>query len=189
MLKNQTAAPLWFANAVQAVVSKERLREEKKSRLFEAVSLSEISLLWTGAFWQSELSTATRQPPSEPHKHFHFPFSSHLPVSHCFHGLQNNQLQSPFFSLVSRILTNCVPFDDCLIIPFHLCRISNWTSPSSFPLRVHLPLFCLSACRRLRDTSDFYWLNTDLLRHARLRAAAPVKPSVCCFLSAEHVAL
>lgn len=34
-----------------------------------------------------------------------------------------------------RILTNCALFDDCLIIPFHFCCISNSTTPSSFPLR------------------------------------------------------
>lgn len=34
---------------------------------------------------------------------------------------------------MSRILTNCALFDDCLIIPFHFCCISNSTTPSSFP--------------------------------------------------------
>lgn len=189
MLKNQTAAPLWFANAVQAVVSKERLREEKKittlwsSFTFRNQPLVDWSVLTE---WIINSNTPASIWASQT---FPFPIFFSSPCVSLLPWFAKQSASITLFSLVLRILTNCVPFDDCLIIPFHLCRISNWTSPSSFPLRVHLPLFCLSGCRRLRDTSDFYWLNTDLLRHARLRAAAPVKPSVCCFLSAEHVAL
>lgn len=81
---------------------------------------------------------------------------------------------TPFFPLVSRILTNCALFDDRLIIPFHFCHISNSTTASS--------LCSTATCASVVPVSSliFYWLSRDLLGRVRLFVV---------FLAAEHVAL
>lgn len=172
-----------------AVVSEEHLRGKTNSE-----ALNQFHFQKSASFVDRSVLTEwiiSSNTPASVSASQTFPFPIFLSSS-CVSQLSWLSKQSAsitLFSLVSRIWTNCALFDDCLIIPFHFCCISNSTTPSSYPLRLRSPLFCLSARRRHRDTSDFYWLNTDLVRHARLGAAASLKPSVCCFLSAEHVAL
>lgn len=100
ILQNQTAVALRFVNAVTAVVSDERLREEKKKK---KTTLNRFHFQTSFSFCGPELSDRANY--QQQHNSLRlsitnisiprFPF--HLPVSHSFHGSQNNQLQSPFF--------------------------------------------------------------------------------------------
>lgn len=184
-----TAAPLWFVNAVLAVVSKKRLREKKNHEALNQFHFQKSASFVDRSALTEWIISCNMPASAWASQTFPFPIFFSSSCVWQLSWLSKQSASITLFSLVSRILTNCALFDDCLIIPFHFSCISNSTTPSSFPLRLHPPLFCLSARRRHWDTSDFYWLNTDLVRHACLGAAAPLKPSVCCFLSDEHVAL
>lgn len=182
MLRSQTAALLRFPHLVLGVVSKESLRKELRS--FEQVSLSKISVFCDRTNYQQQHASLCLSITNISISHFPLIF---LCLA-AFMLLKTISFNHPFFISVEN-LTNWAFFDDCLIIPFHFNCISNSATLSSSPLWVHSLLLFVSACHRHWDMSDIYWLSMDLVWHACLGAAGPLKPSVCCFLSAEHVAL